>query len=768
MTSPLRPDDPDRIGDYTLRERLGQGGQGVVYLGESPDGDRAAVKVLSGEWAAADHRVRARLAKEVAATRKVAAFCTAAVLACDLDSDPPYVASEYVAGPTLRQSVKRDGPHRGSALDRLAIASATALVAVHEAGVVHRDFKPANILLGPDGPRVIDFGIARSTDATLTQTGSISGTPAYMAPEQIRGRRVEAATDVFAWAGVMVYAATGASPFGGGSVSEVIHSVLHAPPGLEGVNERLRPLLEVCLDKAPDRRPTALEVLGALIGRDVAAHGGTEATAVLRDGYTAATRAQPRIADTAALAALPGAGAGAAAGGAGATALGGGEAPSDGAGAAGEPSAAPPGRMEAAARSDAGASQGQNRQVRAADATDAAREASGPGDSGTRAAEGARGDRGAARSGAGPAEPGFPDPAAGVRAASGPAEHGQATGGDSTAHRGATDGGGSGGGGGHPIAGTAAGEPGTPHRGTRSADGPPYGGTRRDSSARHGPGRRRAEWSVAAALLLFALVLGGRLAWDTLSGPGPETADPAGEVAPTVSPSGFRVLRYGSRAGVDTRGHRRDRSRHRRAARRNSRLGLRTRADRPSRTHWPPDCRPARHRLPRSRRAGRPGRRRRRIHTVTAAAAADRPTGCHPRRVGPNESAIPLAHEPGTRTGMPYPGEPAPADRRRQAPSDEPGYAVTLKPRDPPTDSSACALITRESGRPADPCHVFRGFSRALVLSKRTTYTGRKDLASDGSAGRGYARSFVLSAHPRHMLPSLRRAGVERPDPVRC
>ncbi|MDT0301809.1 serine/threonine-protein kinase [Streptomonospora wellingtoniae] len=477
MTSPLRPEDPERIGPYTLIAQIGRGGQGVVYLGTGPDGERTAVKVLSGEWAAADHRVRAGLAKEVEATRRVAAFCTAAVRSFDLDSDPPYVASEYIEGPTLRQAVRRDGPHRGSALDRLAIASATALVAIHEAGVVHRDLKPANVLLGPDGPRVIDFGIARSTDATLTQAGSISGTPAYMAPEQIRGRALEPATDVFAWAGVMVYAATGTTPFASdGTVHDTIHNVLHEPPRLDGVAERLRPLLAVCLDKDPGRRPTAVQALSTLIGRDPAALDSAAVTAVLHDGYSAATEARPRVADTATFVALPGA-----AGAAGADAGAGsafGARDGDPAAAGGTAEAPGPGGP----RSGAGAAESE----RGSTAADPARrEPAGPGtgaaDGGLRAPEGA--DSGY-RYTAGPAAGGYREPA--------------------------------GGGSGPP--------PGPPAAGGRGA----LGGGR-------GRGRRRAEWGVAAALLLLALGLAGWLAWDSVPGPG--NANPAREEVPDATAS---------------------------------------------------------------------------------------------------------------------------------------------------------------------------------------------------------------------------------------
>ncbi len=300
MTSPLRPEDPTRVGEYELIARIGKGGQGVVYLGQAPDGTRVAVKVMESSWAS-DRRARSRFAKEIETASKVAPFCTAALLDADIDADPPYIVSEYIEGPSLREAVLREGPRTGAALDRLAISTATALVAIHQAGVVHRDFKPANVLLGPDGPRVIDFGIARSTEATVTATNSIVGTPAYMAPEQVEGRELTPAVDIFAWAGVMVFAATGESPFHDETLPAIIHRVLNRPPKLDGVDERLRPLLEACLAKEPERRPTAVQVLGALVGHDPANVARVPVEEVLEEGYTAALSEQTQIAATAVL-----------------------------------------------------------------------------------------------------------------------------------------------------------------------------------------------------------------------------------------------------------------------------------------------------------------------------------------------------------------------------------------------------------------------------------------------------------------------------------
>ncbi|MEU7884378.1 serine/threonine-protein kinase [Microbispora bryophytorum] len=191
MAAPLEPDDPRTLGGFRLGGRLGEGGQGVVYLGYTPDGAPVAVKVLK---TGLDPAVRARLTRELDVLRGVAPFCTARVITAMVDGREPYVVSEFVDGPSLQQRVTASGPLRGGELERLAVGTATALAAIHGAGIVHRDFKPGNVLLGPDGPRVVDFGIARQDESETMTTGPV-GTPAYLAPEQIarpgsgRGRR---------------------------------------------------------------------------------------------------------------------------------------------------------------------------------------------------------------------------------------------------------------------------------------------------------------------------------------------------------------------------------------------------------------------------------------------------------------------------------------------------------------------------------------------------------------------------------------------------
>ncbi|TMR31644.1 serine/threonine-protein kinase, partial [Nonomuraea zeae] len=253
---PLREDDPATVGAYRLLGRLGAGGQGIVYLGQGPDGRPVAVKVLRDSAGFDD-----RFAKEIEAARRVEPFCIAQVLDASLGRQP-YIVTEYVEGPSLQQA----GRHTGADLQRLAVATATALAAIHQAGVVHRDFKPANVLLGPGGPRVIDFGIARAADAAATVTSSIVGTPAYMAPEQLAGEAVGPAADVFAWASVMVWAGTETPPFGHDTLPAIINRILHNEPQLGDLPHPLRSIVYACLAKDPRARPSMRDVLLRLLG----------------------------------------------------------------------------------------------------------------------------------------------------------------------------------------------------------------------------------------------------------------------------------------------------------------------------------------------------------------------------------------------------------------------------------------------------------------------------------------------------------------------
>ncbi|MEV0350003.1 serine/threonine-protein kinase [Nonomuraea sp. NPDC050680] len=263
---PLRSTDPRAVAGYALRGRLGQGGQGTVFLGTSPSGQQAAVKLLHAPFGH-DLDARRHFHRELAALQRVAPFCTARVLAADPDADPPYVISEYIEGPSLQEAVRDNGLLGGADLDRLAIATATALGAIHAAGVVHRDFKPANVLLAADGPRVIDFGIARPIDATAATVSGVVGTPAYMSPEQLSGHPAGPPLDMFAWGCTIAYAANGRPPFGHEPLPAVINRILNAEPDLGLLTGTLRGFVAACLHKDPSWRPTARQVLLGLMNK---------------------------------------------------------------------------------------------------------------------------------------------------------------------------------------------------------------------------------------------------------------------------------------------------------------------------------------------------------------------------------------------------------------------------------------------------------------------------------------------------------------------
>ncbi|MEW9553903.1 serine/threonine-protein kinase [Nonomuraea sp. NPDC050783] len=257
-----RPGEPQWIGHYRVVRSLGRGGQGAVYLAAAPNGTRVAVKVLHD---LVDETARARFAREVEAARRVATFSTARVLDVDISGQFPYIVSEFVDGPSLEQLVKKHGPRDEDSLTRLALSTAGALAAIHKAGVVHRDFKPSNVLIGPDGPRVIDFGIARGLDQMTLTAGKMVGTPPYMSPEQLTGEPVGPASDVFSWAVTMTFAATGRPAFGEDTVPAVFNRVLTVHPDLSPLPPGLRGIVGSCLSKRPEERPSASDVMLAII-----------------------------------------------------------------------------------------------------------------------------------------------------------------------------------------------------------------------------------------------------------------------------------------------------------------------------------------------------------------------------------------------------------------------------------------------------------------------------------------------------------------------
>jgi predicted Ser/Thr protein kinase len=292
-TAPLRPRDPRHLGPYELLGRLGEGGMGTVFLARGLDGERVAVKMVRVDL---DHddEFRRRFRSEVNRVKQVPPFCTAEVLDADPDHEHPYLVVEYVDGPSLAEVVEERGPLKASNLHSVAIGVATALTAIHGAGVIHRDLKPRNVLLAPGSPKVIDFGIARAMEATSahTRTDQMVGTVAYMSPERFGSTAavlLTPAADVFAWGAVVAYAGMGRTPFGGDSPTATAGRILTQPPDLSGLSGSLRELVAHALEKEPANRPTARELLDLLVagpGRPAA----TSAALVNQPGLQAAAR----------------------------------------------------------------------------------------------------------------------------------------------------------------------------------------------------------------------------------------------------------------------------------------------------------------------------------------------------------------------------------------------------------------------------------------------------------------------------------------------
>ncbi|MFG2429045.1 protein kinase [Streptomyces sp. NPDC048590] len=251
----LRDSDPRAVGPFRLLRRLGGGGMGQVFLGRSRGGLLVAVKLVRPELAG-DAGFRRRFAREVRAAKEVGGFYTAQVVDADTSADLPWLATAYIAGPSLQQAVSLHGALPEPAVIRLAAGLAEGLAAVHASGMVHRDLKPGNVLLAADGPRLIDFGIARAAEDTqLTGTGMAIGTPGFMAPEQVVGNAAGPESDVFALGAVLAYAATGRLPFGAGPPHSVNYRVVHEPPDLSGAPSALASLAADCLAKEGSRRP---------------------------------------------------------------------------------------------------------------------------------------------------------------------------------------------------------------------------------------------------------------------------------------------------------------------------------------------------------------------------------------------------------------------------------------------------------------------------------------------------------------------------------
>ncbi|MFI2641964.1 serine/threonine-protein kinase [Streptomyces sp. NPDC018610] len=276
---PARPGDPSRVGPYRIIGRLGSGGMGTVHAGLTADGLRVAVKVIHPAQAE-DPEFRARFRREVQLSARVQGPCLVPLLAADPEADAPWLATAYAPGPTLNQYLADHGPLTGGTLYAFATGTAQALAAVHEAGVVHRDVKPQNVILTPAGPRVLDFGIARAADGTsVTRTGVMTGTPGWISPEYYRAGTAGPEGDMFAWGALVAYAATGRLPFGTGAPDVVAFRVMSGDPDLDGMSEELREVVESALAKEPADRISA-----AAAAQECSRFLASQATQVLAGG----------------------------------------------------------------------------------------------------------------------------------------------------------------------------------------------------------------------------------------------------------------------------------------------------------------------------------------------------------------------------------------------------------------------------------------------------------------------------------------------------
>lgn len=259
----LKGSDPREVGPYRLVARIDEGGMGQVYLGLSVGGRQVAVKVMLPEHAP-DPEFRQRFRREVEAAMRVGGHYTALVVDADPDADAPWMATQYIEGPSLEATVRQNGPLSPGQLRDLGAALAEGLTAIHKCGLVHRDLKPSNVLMASDGPRIIDFGVAQADGVTrVTQAGTVVGTPAYMSPEQVDDGDIGPQSDVFSLGGILVYAATGQRPFGAPNLAAVIHAILTKAPHLRSLSGPLRDIIVACLAKDPAARPTPASLMTA-------------------------------------------------------------------------------------------------------------------------------------------------------------------------------------------------------------------------------------------------------------------------------------------------------------------------------------------------------------------------------------------------------------------------------------------------------------------------------------------------------------------------
>jgi serine/threonine protein kinase len=262
---PLGANDPRWIGPFTLLGRLGRGGMGTVFVGRLPSGKLAAIKLVHPQLAE-DSTFRERFAREIDAAKAVGGFFNAPIIDADPQASTPWLATAYIEGPTLHDGVEQNGPLSLETTSIVMLGLAEALIAIHHARLIHRDLKPSNIILASDGPRVIDFGIARALDdLQITDYGTVIGTPQYMSPEQARGETdLTPASDVFALGAVLVFASAGHPPFYGSHYLATLTNINHAEPDLNGVPPELAPTIAACLEKKPANRPRLKTLLNTV------------------------------------------------------------------------------------------------------------------------------------------------------------------------------------------------------------------------------------------------------------------------------------------------------------------------------------------------------------------------------------------------------------------------------------------------------------------------------------------------------------------------
>ena len=263
----LRPGDPEQIGPWQIVNRLGSGGMGIVYMGTN--GTRAAAIKIVRDFLLEDPTSRTRLGREVATLKKVKSGYVAEIVGADVNASPAWIATNYVDGPSLSTLIENEGPFSEFQWFELATGLMSGLAGVHAVEVIHRDIKPSNILMSATGPRVIDFGISFSSDATaLTRTGMVAGTPTWFAPEQFQGTKITSAVDNFAAGSTLYFAATGSSPWGkeDTSVANTMNQILTKEPDLSLLTPNQRTIISQLLDKNPKNRITANDCVGLIEG----------------------------------------------------------------------------------------------------------------------------------------------------------------------------------------------------------------------------------------------------------------------------------------------------------------------------------------------------------------------------------------------------------------------------------------------------------------------------------------------------------------------